>query len=287
MVVKYVYDAWGNHKVLNADGTEITSSTLYYLQTRYYDPVTGRFLNRDSVKYADPSTVHGLNLYAYCRNNPVMYIDPTGGFPILAVILGITALAGFGLTIGGVASDNGMMTAAGLTMAALPALISGGIAVAGGIGGATLTGAIGGATLISGFGTALFASAEYQQAVTGNNWMLDAGMSEGWYNGLMFTAASLATMGTFASNITSFLKVKSVLEVGKITGVRAGKGYYGIRFKDVNGLIRSLEIHPAHNGHGLHLQLNNWWLNKAGYIGKYYRAFSKHFDFLKFWRGWF
>ena len=53
---------------------------LYYLKTRYYDPVTGRFLNMDSIDYADPESINGLNLYAYCGNNPVMNVDPTGTF---------------------------------------------------------------------------------------------------------------------------------------------------------------------------------------------------------------
>ena len=97
-VVEYKYDAWGNHKVVNSSGVEITDpdhignlnpfryrgyyydreTGLYFLQTRYYDPVVGRFLNRDNIDYADPETINGLNLYAYCLNNPVAYIDPTG-----------------------------------------------------------------------------------------------------------------------------------------------------------------------------------------------------------------
>ena len=44
---------------------------MYFLQTRYYDPVVGRFLNRDNIDYADPETINGLNLYTYCLNNPV------------------------------------------------------------------------------------------------------------------------------------------------------------------------------------------------------------------------
>ena len=91
VVAKYVYDAWGNGKVCNASGTENTSSSfigninpfryrgyyydvetgLYYLQTRYYDPQVGRFLNADSVDYIAPDLIGGLNLYAYCNNNPV------------------------------------------------------------------------------------------------------------------------------------------------------------------------------------------------------------------------
>ena len=45
---------------------------MYYLRARFYNPVIGRFLQEDTY-YGD-----GLNLYAYCRNNPVGYVDPSG-----------------------------------------------------------------------------------------------------------------------------------------------------------------------------------------------------------------
>ncbi len=44
----------------------------YYLRARYYNPVVGRFLQEDTY-HGD-----GLNLYAYCANNPVVYYDPGG-----------------------------------------------------------------------------------------------------------------------------------------------------------------------------------------------------------------
>jgi hypothetical protein len=117
---------------------------------------------------------------------------------VLACILGLTALVGMGLTIGGVASDNNLMTAIGLTMVAIPALISGGMAIASF--GAWGIMAIGGVTAVAGVGTGLFASAEYQEAFTGNNWIIDTtGMSEEWYNGLMLAIAAIATAGTVAS----------------------------------------------------------------------------------------
>ena len=101
VVVKYVYDAWGNHAVLDANGNDIddpdhignlnpfryrgyyydVETGLYFLQTRYYDPETGRFISQDGVEYADPTTVNGLNLYAYCRNNPIKFIDFCGHIP--------------------------------------------------------------------------------------------------------------------------------------------------------------------------------------------------------------
>ena len=98
VVAKYIYDAWGNHKVYDGNNVENSDSTfigninpfryrgyyydaesgLYYLQTRYYDPEIGRFINSDSIDYIDPESINGLNLYGYCGNNPVMGVDPTG-----------------------------------------------------------------------------------------------------------------------------------------------------------------------------------------------------------------
>lgn len=48
------------------------ASGQYYLRARYYNPVVGRFMQED-VYRGD-----GLNLYAYCGNNPVVYYDPSG-----------------------------------------------------------------------------------------------------------------------------------------------------------------------------------------------------------------
>ena len=50
-----------------------TETGLFYLTSRYYDPETGRFINADDVSYINPEIINGLNLYAYCGNNLVMY----------------------------------------------------------------------------------------------------------------------------------------------------------------------------------------------------------------------
>ncbi|MCQ4115607.1 RHS repeat-associated core domain-containing protein [Ruminococcus sp. zg-921] len=54
-----------------------SDSGLYYLQSRYYDPVTGRFINADM--YCDTGTgVLGTNMFAYCENNPISNVDEHG-----------------------------------------------------------------------------------------------------------------------------------------------------------------------------------------------------------------
>ncbi|MBE6534412.1 MAG: hypothetical protein E7678_05550 [Ruminococcaceae bacterium] len=127
VVVKYKYDAWGMCKVLNAIGTEITDenhigilnpfryrsyyfdteTNLYFLKTRYYDPELGRFMTIDDISYLDPESINGLNLYAYCLNNPVNRVDYTGtiAFTTILIAMGIGALIG-GVVSGGFAIGN-------------------------------------------------------------------------------------------------------------------------------------------------------------------------------------
>lgn len=60
----------------------------YYLGSRFYSPRLGRFLNAD--KHFDTETgVLGTNMFAYCNNNPVMFVDPTGesGLNIIAKLV--------------------------------------------------------------------------------------------------------------------------------------------------------------------------------------------------------
>ena len=110
---RYTYDAWGNCSV---SGSGVMSANpfryrgyywddeagLYYLNTRWYDPEVGRFISPDSVNYLDPETLNGLNLYAYCLNNPVMYVDPTGTYIQVLIGAGIGFFAGL---IGQLVSD--------------------------------------------------------------------------------------------------------------------------------------------------------------------------------------
>ena len=101
MVAKYEYDDWGNVlTVTDASNSEITNpahianlnpfryrsyyydseSGLYYLMSRYYDPVTHRFVNADGY-FQSGDNILDTNMNAYCRNNPIMNSDPTGNHP--------------------------------------------------------------------------------------------------------------------------------------------------------------------------------------------------------------
>ena len=58
---------------------------MYYLRARYYNPANGRFTQQDAWAFMDPADPLTLNLYTYCANNPVMYVDPSGNDMIILV----------------------------------------------------------------------------------------------------------------------------------------------------------------------------------------------------------
>ena len=93
MQISYVYDAWGNVK-MDDDNCPAASHAhlnpflyrgyyydaelgMYYLQSRYYDPAVGRFINAD-IYVSTGQGMLGNNMLAYCNNNPVNKFDPYG-----------------------------------------------------------------------------------------------------------------------------------------------------------------------------------------------------------------
>ena len=122
-VVAYTYDAWGNP--LTTTGTMADTlgklnpflyrgyvydaeTGLYYLQSRYYSPETGRFINADNL--VDTEDLLGENLFAYCANNPVNHQDPSGHS-----LLGIIALSFARVAVTAIAA----IAVAGLAVAAV------------------------------------------------------------------------------------------------------------------------------------------------------------------------
>jgi RHS repeat-associated protein len=109
--VRYIYDAYGN--IIDIDAispySEIAEANpyryrgyrydseinMYYLNSRYYNPEIGRFINADGL-LGELGNIQSTNMYAYCANNPVMYLDPSGEFPILITLIVVGALIGGG-----------------------------------------------------------------------------------------------------------------------------------------------------------------------------------------------
>jgi len=92
IVNSYEYDEWGNitsqtetiENEFKYAGQIYDSETgLYYLRARYYDPTTGRFISKDSNEGSIVNPL-SLNLYTYCVNNPIIFVDPSGNIYIFS-----------------------------------------------------------------------------------------------------------------------------------------------------------------------------------------------------------
>ena len=104
-LVSYTYDAWGNVSITYSNGGDLTGAQynpftyrgyyrdaetgFYYLNSRYYDPKVGRFINPDSF-VSTGQGLTGYNMFAYCNNNPVIYVDYTGKSLIAFFLAGLT-----------------------------------------------------------------------------------------------------------------------------------------------------------------------------------------------------
>ena len=101
-VASYTYDPWG--KIISSSGTLADINPLryrgyyydsetgfYYLQSRYYDPEIGRFINADSYASTDATGLLSTNMFAYCENDPVNRSDPSGeAFSLITIAVGAT-----------------------------------------------------------------------------------------------------------------------------------------------------------------------------------------------------
>ena len=307
-------DAWGNHKTFVLDNGQFvdiltqTSYTqsglnnkliaqinpfryrsyyydsetgLYYLNSRYHDPQIGRFINADdiSVLSEGKNFFNGLNLYAYCGNNPIMNIDESGNawwdwllgiVVIVAAIVLSVATAGIGTIITG--ALGGGLTAS-IIGGAIGGAISGAVASFGtslaiqgisngfnninwvNVGLSTLTGFVSGA-ILGGIGGAIkyFSSttklyravseAEYNSIKSTGKFSLGKGQMEGKF--FATTKSNALTWGSkLGSNkIVSIRVLKSSLTHSSITYFNMldniGKAYYFSDMSYLNNIIKTL-----------------------------------------------
>ena len=262
LVAEYKYDAWGNHRVYTSGGIDITENMsynssvaklnpfryrgyyydtetgLFYLTSRYYDPEIGRFINADDVSYIDPETINGLNLYAYCSNNPVMGYDPNGTWDwnsfwktVLGVAIGIGLAAVSVMAV--IASGGALLipVLAGFAIGASTSLIGQGIGnLASGRNffdgisvGSVLMGGLAGAAFATGIGglwgtVAIGAASNMGISAIENKSWANIGLSAvvgGFAAGLGYGAGKLLSNAIFKNSNVGF---KELFELGKLDG---------------------------------------------------------------------
>ena len=160
VVAEYVYDAWGRMTSRSGSMNRINpfkfkgyyydeETQIYYLMSRYYDPIVGRFINADSFASTGQGVL-GYNMYAYCGNNPIMNCDPNGN-----------SWARIGQALFGAA----------MVAAAVAAVVVAAPVVAAAVAAATITSTavLAGGTVIAAGATFVCGSSIITEAVTGNN----------------------------------------------------------------------------------------------------------------------
>ncbi|MDD3392599.1 MAG: DNRLRE domain-containing protein [Bacilli bacterium] len=119
LIVNYEYDSWGkvvsvkdNNGIVITNQTHIghinpfryrsyyydTETGLYYLNSRYYNPEWGRFINEDNYVSTDTGLL-GHNMYSYCNNNSIKNIDSNGHFILIGLVVGIVAVGAVAVAI--------------------------------------------------------------------------------------------------------------------------------------------------------------------------------------------
>ena len=290
IVARYVYDAFGNHKVCDGYYNANTNdsfigninpfryksyyydkeSNLYYLNSRYYSPIYYRFISPDDISYLDPSSINGLNLYAYCENDPIMYVDPSGHFAISTFLIGlaVTSLVSWGISeifgaqiVSGVGSiANGMSAiSTGISLFAF----------------GPVGWIIGGIGIVAGLASIAFGTAEIQEGLGYGNWINDIGITGDLYTGLYIGSNIVSSLTTIGGNIYRNSRITSGVSQADKTG-RAYSRYYQMEGNEVKSIThygkggtpkyRIDILGRPHNGllpHKHNFVINNGFANKG------------------------
>ena len=202
LYAEYSYDAWGKCTIKsNVNGIAKINPfryrgyyydeeiSLYYLNSRYYDPEIGRFISADAIDYLAPETINGIDLYAYCNNNPVMNTDPSGRawwqifvsvliIGVAAVVAVATAGTAVGIIAAGAAIGGAVGGIAGGATGAIEAAKNGGDIFEGfanGMLSGTITGTISGAAAASPIG--VWGQVGLNVAISGGEYLVNSAIN--------------------------------------------------------------------------------------------------------------
>ena len=251
----YQYDAWGNHTVFDGDGKPLDHSTdsdkiafinpfryrgyyyddetgLYYLNARYYDSETRRFISPDTYDYLDPTSTHGLNLYLYCANDPVNYYDPTGHFVLSSFLISLGIFTLIGASVGAVSYAGSELLSYAITGEFSWSWAS--------FAGNVLGGAIGGAfSSIPIFGTVIAAGVSGFASTA-----IGMGLENAW-EGKDYTFDQIKIASAINGVIS--LVAGKLFEAIPIKGITSGRGSYSAISKQIttkffNGTIKRIRF---------------------------------------------
>ena len=211
IIKRYKYDSFGVEENPGIFDTNVfrycgeyydVETKTIYLRARYYDAETGRFTQQDGWSYAVPGFLLSLNLYTYCWNNPVKYVDPSGNWPNWDKLLDAALTIAVGVTALVIASAVAPVTAVA-TLAVV-------------------------ATAVAGAGSVTMGLFDAGEAITGQNPMRDAYGDTG-YELLEFGFTAVATMGAefIISNPSQFIE-------RNYDSSPSGHSYCEDDFKDTN-----------------------------------------------------
>ena len=222
-VVEYTYDAWGNVLTVTGEAKDTIGQNnpllyrgyvydretkLYYLQSRYYDPSIGRFLNADDYASTGKDFI-GYNMFAYCNNNPIMHRDSSGKILVGAIVGG--AVGGALISVVSHLTTNPNATVGSTSLALVIGAVTG--ALGGWAGVVTKYKAIISisAGAIAGVYAGATASGNTLQRV-GTGLVTFAIASIGTYGGAQFDTSGSDRFGTAAANYATTILVGSVAE---------------------------------------------------------------------------
>ena len=217
MVASYSYDPYG--QIQQTTGSMAQTNPLryrgyyydsdtefYYLQSRYYDAAICRFINADSY-IASSREFIGYNMFAYCNNSPITYLDEHGTF--LGTLIGAVVGAAIGALDAAINGEDVIAGAAsGAVSGAITGLAADVIAVTGGTAAVVIGVSAGASALGSVAGNVV------DNVVSGGdfdkNWYIETGAEALW------SGAFGALFGYMSGPVSSQLEKVAEKGLGKV-----------------------------------------------------------------------